>query len=172
MMLKADNIGGRLRIIAIVGALACIAIVASRVYSGDKSAPRITEAAVLTSGSDFGLSGTVGNLTPGITSRLTLSVTNRSSRAITLTKVTVKVPAVPVGCRVANLTINGKDFAGSPPAVTITGLRARVRARTTAKVRLRMHLGRRASNRCQHARFPFRYTGFASTGRLERVPTR
>jgi hypothetical protein len=166
MVLRADDRGAHMRIIVIAGAVACVALVVSLMHSGGgRPGPRIADAAMLRSGSGFGLSGTIGNLTPGITSRLILRVTNRTNRAITLRKVTIKVPAVPVGCPAANLTIDGKDFADSPPAVTITGLRAKVMARARAKVPLRMHLARSASNRCQHARFPLRFSGFATTGR-------
>jgi hypothetical protein len=155
---------------AVAGAVAGVALVAgaalaaSLMHSGGRPAPKIADAAMLRSGSGFGLSGTIGNLTPGITSHLILRVTNRTNRAITFRTVTIRVPAVPVGCPAANLTIDGKGFAGSPPAVTITGLRAKVRARGRATVPLRTHLARSASNRCQHARFPFRYSGFATTG--------
>lgn len=169
MVLRADDRGARTRIIVIAGAVACVALGASLMHSGGRPAPRIVPAAVLTSGSGFGLSGTIGNLTPGITSRLILRVTNRTIRAITLKTVTIRVPVIPVGCPVANLTIDGKDLAGSPPAVTITGLNAKVPARARAKVPLRVHLARSASNGCQHARFPLRYSGSATSGHPRRA---
>ncbi len=173
MVVRADGRAWQMRIIAI-GALGCVALgalVVSLVHSGGRPAPRIVDAAVLTSGSSFGLSGTVGNLTPGISSRLILKVTNHTSRAIRLRAVTIKVRVTPAHCPVANLTVNGARFAGSPPAVTIAGLSARVPARGVAKVPLTMRLARAAANGCQHARFPLSYSGIATSGLIGNVTT-
>jgi hypothetical protein len=166
MLLRASDRRGRLRIIVVAGALGCVGLVAGLAYSGSRQAPRIVDAAMITSGSGFGLSGSVGNLTPGISSRLILTVTNRTSGAITLKIVTINVRKIPVGCPMANLTVNGAKFAGSPATVTITALNTKVPTRGKAKVPLRMRLARSAPNGCQHARFPLSYSGIASTGRL------
>jgi hypothetical protein len=165
MVLRVYDRDAYRRIIVIVGAVACVALIAGLAHSFGKPGPRIADAAVLTSGSGFGLSGTVGDLTPGIASHLVLTVTNRTSRAITVKSVTIKIRAVPAGCPAVNLTIDGAHFTGSPPAVTITRLNAEIRARATAKLSLRMRLARSAVNGCQHARFPLRYSGTATTGR-------
>jgi hypothetical protein len=165
MALRVLDLGSLRRIIVLAGAVACVALIAGLAHSAGHPGPRIGDAAVLTSGSGFGLSGTVGDLTPGIASRLVLTVTSHTSRAITVTSVTIKIRAVPVGCPAASLTIGGADFTGSPPAVTITGLNAKVRARGTAKLPMRMRLARSAANGCQHARFRLRYSGTATTGR-------
>jgi hypothetical protein len=165
MVLRVLDLGRPKRIIVIAGAVACVALIAGLAHSVGKPGPRIVDAAVLTSGSGFSLSGTVGDLTPGIASRLVLTVTNRTGRAITVRSVTIRIRAVPAGCPAANLTIDGADFTGSPPAVTIARLNAMVRARSRAKLPMRMRLARSAANGCQRARFPLRYSGTATTER-------
>ncbi|HEY3907537.1 MAG TPA: hypothetical protein VGM14_26770 [Streptosporangiaceae bacterium] len=168
MVLRVPNLGSIRRIIVLAGAVACVALIAGLAHSVGKPGPRIGDAAVLTSGSGFSLSGAIGDLTPGIASRLVLKVTSHTSRAITVKSVTIRIRAVPAGCPAADLTIDGADFRGSPPAVTITGLRAKVPARGTARLPLRMRLARSAANGCQHARFSLRYSGTATTGRRGR----
>ncbi len=164
MVLRADHLGGRVRILTAAGALACVVGVVSILQSGGNPDPRLAATALLTSGTDFGLSGTVGDLAPGLSSRLILRATNPGRRAITLRKVTIVVSAVPARCPVAGLTIDAEAFAGSPPALTITGLRALVPARASATVSLAIRLARRVGDRCQRARFPLSYSGEATTG--------
>lgn len=118
--------------------------------------------AVLTSATSFGLSGTVSNLAPGVSSTLVLTATNPYSVPIMLTSVTVSVPTVPAGCPVSNLTLASTAFGGSPPAVTVPGLSQAVPANGSANVPLTILLARNAANACQSVTFPFAYSGTAA----------
>src|SRR5690242_5585563 len=78
--------------------------------------------AVLTSATNFGLSGTVSNLAPGAPATLVVTATNPYSVPITLTSLTVSVPAAPAACPASALTLASTAFNGSPPTVTVTGM--------------------------------------------------
>src|SRR6202007_349661 len=93
-------------------------------------------AAVLTSATGFGLSGTVGDLAPGASSALVVTAANPYGVPITLTSLTVSVPAVPANCPVSDLTLASTAFTGSPPTVTVTGLSETVPANGSASVSL------------------------------------
>jgi hypothetical protein len=117
---------------------------------------------VLTSATGFGLSGTVGNLAPGASSALVVTAANPYSVPITLTSLTVSVPAVPANCPASDLTLAGTAFTGSPPTVTVTGLSQAVPANGSARVSLAILLAANAANGCQNVSFPFSYSGTAS----------
>jgi len=119
-------------------------------------------AAVLTSATGFGLSGTVGDLAPGASSALVVTATNPYSVPITLTSLTVSVPTVPANCPASDLTLASTAFTGSPPTVTVTGLAQTVPANGSASVSLAILLARNAANGCQNVTFPFSYSGTAS----------
>lgn len=151
------------RIIAIVSVLlACAIAAATLAVRGADSPPRPARAVLLSSGSGFDLSGTVGDLAPGLTSSLVLRVTNPNSFPITLRTVEISVGSEPVGCPSASLTIAGQAFSGSPPAMTVTGLSTVVPAYQSAAQPLTILLDRSAGNRCQHVTFPFQYLGTAT----------
>jgi hypothetical protein len=116
--------------------------------------------AVLTSGTAFSLSGTVSNLTPGVSSTLVLTASNPYSVSITLRSVTVSVPSVPAGCPLSNLTLNSTAF--SEGSVTVTDLSVIVPHNGTASVSFPILVARTAPNGCQTLTFPFNYTGSAT----------
>jgi hypothetical protein len=157
MAMRATGRAGQLRLIAIAGALACAGAVLVIVRSG--SAP--TPTALLTSGRDFGISGTVRNLAPGVTTNLVLTVTNPYRVAISVTSVTVSVHMPPSGCPASDLLLGDTAFSGTPPAVTISGLSQEVPRDGSAVVPLPILLARSAPDRCQHVTFPFRYSATA-----------
>lgn len=70
--------------------------------------------------------------------------------------------AVPPNCSLSNLTLNGTAFAGSPPAVSVTGLSQAVPANGSATVQLPILLAKSAGDGCQNVTFPFTYGGTAS----------
>ena len=117
---------------------------------------------VLTSATNFALSGTVGNLAPGISSTLVVTATDPYNVPITLTSVTVSVPTVPASCSLSNLRLASTAFSGSPPAVTVTGLSQTVPANGSANVPLAILLAKNAVNGCQSVTFPFNYSGTAT----------
>ena len=151
-----------MRTIAVAAALACAGSLAVIVLHGRAPTPKAADAAVLLSGTDFTLSGTVGNLTPGISSQLVLTATNPQASAIRLTTLTITIPKAPARCPVVNLEIGGAVFSGSPAAVRVTGLAAVVPAHSLAKVPLPILVARSAPNACQAVTFPFQYAGTAT----------
>jgi hypothetical protein len=152
-------------LIAIVAALASAATMAAYAAVGHlrRPVPARTSATLLTSGSGFGLSGSVGNLAPGLQATLTLTATNPGSTSITVTSVTISVTSVPPTCPLANLTLNSQAFAGSPPAVTVSGLATVVPANGSAQLGLPILVARSAPNGCQVVTFPFSYQGTATS---------
>jgi hypothetical protein len=132
--------------------------------------PGLFPGAVLASGSDFSLSGTVANLAPGATSTLALTVDNPQNVQLTVTQVTVTVSTDPSSCSaLTNLTLNNAAFTGSPPAVTISAspLPQTVPAKSgindgTAIVSLPIVVARGSGNGCQSTAFPFTYSAKAS----------
>jgi hypothetical protein len=161
MTARAAGRGGLAWIIAIVtamvGALACVAAL-----EGAARPPGPPESAVmLTSGSEFGLSGTVSNLAPGLPSSLVLTATNPHRAAIIVIAVTASITAVPAGCPAANLRLGNSAFTGSPPAVRLGGLHRVVPPGGSASVAVPILLVRRAGNGCQHITFPLAYVGTA-----------
>ncbi len=118
-------------------------------------------AAILTSGSNFGLSGTISNLAPGVPASLLMTADNPFTVPITVTGITVSVTAVPAACAVSYFTINGQAFTGSPPATTIAGLSQPVPAGGTASFPVGILLARTAPNACQDVTLPFSYSGTA-----------
>src|SRR5437660_12496146 len=106
--------------------------------------------AVLTSATGFELSGTVSDLAPGAPATLVVTATNPYSVPITLTSLTVSVPAVPANCPASDLTLASTVFAGSPPTVTVTGLSRTVPSNGSATVPLAILLVRNAANGCQN----------------------
>jgi hypothetical protein len=118
--------------------------------------------AVLTSATDFGLSGTVSDLAPGVSSTLVVTVTNPYSVPITLTSLRVSVPTVPANCPASDLSLASTAFTGSPPTVTVSGLSRTVPANGSSSVSLPILLTRNAANGCQNVAFPFSYSGTAS----------
>ncbi len=149
-------------IVAVVASAASIAASAAVGHSA-RSRPAVRAATLLTSGSDFGLTGSVGNLAPGLPATLTLTATNPGAVSITVTSVTVSVTSIPPTCPLANLTLDNQAFAGSPPAVTVTGLATVVPPRGSAQFGLPILLARNAPNGCQVVTFPFSYQGTASS---------
>jgi hypothetical protein len=149
----------------LVRTLAAVALLAGAAYVW-ATAPggrALTPGAVLTSATGFAISGTVGNLAPGVSSTLNVTATNPYTVPITLTSLTVSVPSAPANCPVSNLTLNNAAFAGSPPVVTVTGLSQQVPANGgSATIPLTILLARNAPNACQNVTFPFNYTGAAS----------
>jgi hypothetical protein len=125
---------------------------------------------VLASGNDFGVSGTVSNLAPGVASTLVLTIDNPQSTPLTVTQITVSVSPDPSGCSaLTNLKLNSASFAGSPPAVTVTGspLPQTVAAKSgstdgTATVSLPILVATNSGNGCQNVTFPFLFSGKAT----------
>ncbi len=126
-------------------------------------AGRALPAAVLTSGTEFGISGSVTGLAPGVRATLTLVVQNPAAFPITVTEVTIAVPVPPAGCPAANLRIGGLALTGSPPAVTVSRLAQRVPGAGSASFGVPILLARTAPNRCQTVTFSFAYHGTASS---------
>jgi hypothetical protein len=149
------RLGRILAAAALFGGAACL-------WGGGPHGPARMPDAVLTSATGFGLSGTAGNLAPGAPSTLVVTAANPYSVPITLTSLTVSVPAVPANCPASNLTLRGTAFTGSPPTVTVTGLSQIVPANGSASVSLAILLARNAANGCQNVTFPFSYSGTAS----------
>ena len=145
-------------LIAAVAALLVAALLVTMTARGNRTLLPGTE---LASGGGFTLSGTVGNLTPGVSAALLLTAANSYSVPITVTSVAVSVPSVPTGCPVSNLTINGTAFTGGPPTVTVNGLSQVVPAAGSATVSLPILVASTAPNGCQTATFPFNYAGSA-----------
>jgi hypothetical protein len=160
----------------LVWLFAVAALVACGAWLLANSASRLaTPRIVLTSGTDFGLRGSVSNLTPGVLSPLTLSVTNPYSVPIRLMSVTVTMsrtssPApTPAACPANGLSL-------------VSGSRVQHLVRGTGEVTLRLHspqpvvpassrsvlspfsilLARTAGNSCQLVTFPFRLLATAS----------
>lgn len=140
--------------------LVVVALVFGVVLPSRSSQP--APGARLTSATNFGISGSVNNLAPGVTSTLSLTASNPYSVAITLTSVSVAVPTVPASCPISNLTLNASAFTGSPPTVTLSGLSQSIAAHGSTTVSLPMLLARTAPNGCQVVTFPFSYSGTAS----------
>jgi hypothetical protein len=134
---------------AFAGALVLAALVA--VVTVPRGGP-LMPGAVLTSGTNFGLSGTVSNLTPGVSSSLVVSVTNPYSAPITVTSLTVEVAptptisVLPANCPVSNLTLNGQVFAGATPTVVLSGLSQLVAHNTSANISSSASDGTTSSN--------------------------
>jgi hypothetical protein len=149
------RLGRTLAVVAVLGAVAYF-------LSAGPGGRTLTPGAVLTSASSFGLSGTVGGLAPGVSSTLVVTATNPYNVPVTLTSVTVSIPTVPANCPASNLTLANSAFAGSPPAVTVTGLSQAVPANGSATVPLAILLARNAGNGCQSTTFPFSYSATAS----------
>jgi hypothetical protein len=147
------------RIIVLIGVLVCAAALKGFIPTGTPM-PGV----LLTSGTDFSLSGDVGDLAPGDSSSLVLTAANPQPAAIVVTSVTVSVPAPPAGCPTADLTLGGNAFTGTPPAATVAGLSQAVPAGGSASVPLPIMLARDAPSGCQSVTFPFDYTGTASYG--------
>jgi len=119
---------------------------------------------VLTAGSDFGLSGSVGNLTPGVAATLILRATNPYGRPITIRSVTATLPAAPPGCPAGYLSLSGASFTGSPPTVSLTGLAVTVPARWSADISVPILLARSAGNQCQDITDDFAFGATATAG--------
>jgi hypothetical protein len=117
---------------------------------------------VLTSGTDFGLSGTAGGLAPGDSSSLVLTATNPQPAPIVVTSVTVSVTTVPGGCPASNLSLGGTGFTGTPPTATVTGLAQAVQASGSASIPLPIMLAGDAPSGCQNVTFGFGYAGTAT----------
>ncbi|MGH7745796.1 MAG: Ig-like domain-containing protein [Candidatus Dormibacteria bacterium] len=150
----------RIGVLAAAAVLVASALLFAVVLPGKSGLP--TPGARLTSATNFGISGSVSGLAPGVGSTLTLTATNPYSVAITLTSVSVSVSTVPTGCPVANLTLNGSTFGGSPPSVTLSGLSQSVPAHGSTNLLVPIALARTAPNGCQVVTFPFGYSGTAS----------
>ena len=149
-------------LVLVAVALGAFAFVIEVVQPGRESQP--TPGTLLTSASNFGISGNVTNLVPGLGTTLTLTVSNPSSGAITLTSVAVSVSTVPPACPVSNLTLNGSAFTGTPPTVTLSGLSQSVPGNGSVNVPVPILLVRAAPNACQVVTFPFTYSGTANVG--------
>ena len=127
----------------------------------------------LTSGAAFGMSGTISGLAPGVSSTLTVNISNTSlSEPITVTSVTVQATTIPAGCAISNLTVNGAAFTGaSPPQVVVSNtstppLAASVPSPVpqgpsgTATIAIPIELASSATNPgCQNVTFGFTYQG-------------
>lgn len=153
----------RVRVALLTGAfvvLVVMGLVFGVVLPGRSTQP--TPGARLTSATNFGISGSVTNLAPGVTSTLTLTASNPYSVAITLSSVSVSVPTVTSTCPISNLTLNGSAFGGSPPTVTLSGLTQAIPAHGSTTTSMPIVLARSAPNGCQVVTFPFSYSGTAS----------
>ena len=139
--------------------LVVIALIFGIVLPGRAGTP--TPGARLTSATNFGISGTVSNLAPGVASTLTLTASNPYTVAITLSSVSVSVPTVPASCPLSNLSLNGSAFSGSPPTVTLSGLSQGIPAHGSTTLSVPILLARNAPNGCQVVTFPFSYSGTA-----------
>jgi hypothetical protein len=95
-------------IIVIAGVLACAALLASVSSSGP---PR--RGPLLTAGTDFRLSSTVSNLTPGVSSSLVLPATNPYSVAISASFSAVITQVVRLSRPCITTTISGR-YAVAP----------------------------------------------------------
>ena len=152
----------RVRVAVVTGVvvvLVAVALVFGVVLPGRAGTP--VPGARLTSATNFGISGTVSNLAPGVTSTLTLTASDPYSVAITLSSVSVSVPTVPPSCPMSNLTLNGSAFGGSPPTVSVSGLSQTIPAHGSTTLSLPILLARGAPNGCQVVTFPFTYAGTA-----------
>ena len=145
-----------------------VALAALFLVSSGPSLP--SPGTVLASGNDFGMSGTVSTLAPGVASTLAITIDNPQTAPLTVTQVTVSVSPDPSGCSaLSNLKLNSASFAGSPPSVTVTGspLPQTVPAKSgstdgTATVSLPILVSRSSGNGCQNVTFPFLYSGRAT----------
>lgn len=132
--------------------------------------------AILTSSSNFGLTGSVSNLAPGAAQpgNLGVTVTNPYTVPIDLLAVTVTVTAVdqtgsstPVtSCPGTGLFLDNTQFSGSPPHATVTFAPAAypVTPGSPVVVPMTLLLGQTAGNSCQNVTFQFGYAGIATYG--------
>ena len=150
--------------VALVSVIAVVFVVMALVVGGvlPTRSSQPTPGARLTSATNFGISGSVSNLAPGVASTLTLTASNPYSVAITLASVSVSVPTVPAACAISNLTLNGSAFTGVPPTVTLTGISQSIAAHGATTLSLPIVLARAAPNGCQVVTFPFSYSGTAA----------
>ncbi|MGA8014678.1 MAG: Ig-like domain-containing protein [Candidatus Dormiibacterota bacterium] len=133
----------------------------------------------LTSVTDFGISGSVSNLAPGLGSPLDLTVSNpytNAEDAITLLTVTVQVSptstitSVPANCPGTDLSLQYNDvttpLTGSPAQATVTLLSPQpmIPASSSASFTdISVLLATGASNTgCQNVTFPFNYSATGS----------
>jgi hypothetical protein len=120
-------------------------------------------------GQEFAISGSVGNLTPGVPAGVHLAVHNPFNVPISLQwlKVTVSptptVPSVPARCPATELNlvlVAGTPFRGTPPSakVTFPAPQPVIPAGGSSTVAsVSILLNRSAGNNCQHVVFPFNY---------------
>jgi len=144
--------------LALSAALGCVAILAQ----GAPAARQGVHGYVLTAGTDFGLTGGVTGLSPGLTASLVLTATNPLGETIIVRTVTAAVPAAPPGCPAGDLTLGGVGFGGSPPSATVTGLATAVPAGGSARITIPLLLARGTGNQCQEVTYAFTFVGTAT----------
>lgn len=132
--------------------------------------------AILTSSSNFGLTGSVSNLAPGTAQpdNLGITVTNPYTVPIDLLSVTVTVTAVDqtgsstpeTSCPGTELYLDNTQFSGSPPQAIVTFAPAAhpVNPGSPVVVPMTLLLGQTAGNSCQNVTFQFGYAGVATYG--------
>lgn len=146
--------------------------VVAALESGSQQPPA---GAVLTSGSDFGLAGSVQDLIPGDSTpgNLTVTVTDPYTVPIDLTSITVTVsptqaiPSVPANCPGTLLWLNGTRFSGATPSATVNYSETDAPVASPgqpATISLNLLLDRSAGNDCADVTFPFNYSGVAIYG--------
>jgi len=114
---------------------------------GSSSAPGSTRLDHPATAASFTISGSVGDLYPGKTRSLVLSVTNTETSSITVTSITTTVGNPTSAC-----------LAKYVKVTSFTGQLA-VAAHKTAKVKVKATLLHSAPDACQAAVFPFTYSG-------------
>ena len=126
----------RSRLGRVLAAVAALLVAGVLVVILSPSSHTLMPGAVLTSATDFSLSGTVTGLTPGVASPLVIQATNPYNVPITVTSVAVSVSSVTTACPVSELSINGTAFSGTAPtaAVTLSGLTTVVPASGSANI--------------------------------------
>ncbi len=130
--------------------------------------------AVLTSNTDFGLSGTLSYLTPGVSNTLTVTATNPYNVPISATQLTVQVTSGgTVNCPVSYLSVNGVAFVGSTSStntVTIdsssspplaTSSPSPIPASSSGTIAVPIEAASTAPDACESATFNFGFTGSA-----------
>lgn len=113
---------------------------------------------LLTSGTDFSISGTVSGLTPGSTGNLQLTVTNPKSVPITVKTLSVTLGTpLPPGCGPSNLDLTGAQYGSA------TGFNVPANNGTASTVGLTVKMVNTGTNQdgCKNVTFPLAYDGTA-----------
>lgn len=167
----------RVRWLRIVVSATLVAAVGALLLVVLPAAQNLLLGAQLTSASNFGVNGSVTNLTPGVGAPMTLKFSNPYTNAadsITVKSVTVTVsptttvPNAPPNCSAGSLSLVYEggapiQFTGSPPSATVTfvsGNQPYIPAQSTANNSdVSVLLDSHASNTgCQSVTFPFNFS--------------